>query len=176
MWTWYVFPVKIEMQWVIMTLQMKIITFSPLPFTGSFRSEGIKASDVLLVLREKIAFVSGECEMCVMFWACPTVVIYSLTHFENEWWLTLGLPHLALVLVVHPATVCPDLLWSVLNWCWCDGTLLTSMKYLSIRLGVEGFARNFTNFNLWLFHILWCVNIWLNLVCLFKHPIQKSKY
>uniref|UniRef100_A0A8C2J141 non-specific serine/threonine protein kinase n=1 Tax=Cyprinus carpio TaxID=7962 RepID=A0A8C2J141_CYPCA len=27
--------------------------------TGSFRSEGIKASDVLLVLREKIAFVSG---------------------------------------------------------------------------------------------------------------------
>uniref|UniRef100_A0A8C1U0P8 non-specific serine/threonine protein kinase n=1 Tax=Cyprinus carpio TaxID=7962 RepID=A0A8C1U0P8_CYPCA len=35
------------------------ITFSPLSFSGSFRSEGIKASDVLPVLREKVAFVSG---------------------------------------------------------------------------------------------------------------------
>ncbi|KAI2660351.1 Kalirin [Labeo rohita] len=35
------------------------LTFSPLSFTGSFRSEGIKASDVLPVLREKIAFVSA---------------------------------------------------------------------------------------------------------------------
>lgn len=29
---------------------------------GSFRTEGIKASDVLSVLKEKVAFVSGECQ------------------------------------------------------------------------------------------------------------------
>ncbi|MEQ2248994.1 hypothetical protein ILYODFUR_024840 [Ilyodon furcidens] len=29
--------------------------------TGSLRTEGIKASDVLPVLKEKVAFVSGEC-------------------------------------------------------------------------------------------------------------------
>lgn len=28
---------------------------------GSFRNDGIKASDVLPVLKEKVAFVSGEC-------------------------------------------------------------------------------------------------------------------
>lgn len=43
------------------------ITFFPLSFSGSFRSEGIKASDVLPVLREKIAFVSGECEIYEVF-------------------------------------------------------------------------------------------------------------
>ncbi len=48
------------------------ITFSPLSFPGSFRSEGIKASDVLPVLREKIAFVSGECEICEIFWVWVT--------------------------------------------------------------------------------------------------------
>lgn len=30
-------------------------------FAGSFRNDGLKAADVLPILKEKVAFVSGEC-------------------------------------------------------------------------------------------------------------------
>lgn len=37
-----------------------ILTFLFFYFAGSFRNDGLKAADVLPILKEKVAFVSGE--------------------------------------------------------------------------------------------------------------------
>lgn len=39
---------------------------SPCISPGPFRTEGIKASDVLPILKEKVAFVSGECQSVLL--------------------------------------------------------------------------------------------------------------
>lgn len=36
------------------------VTFLFFYFAGSFRNDGLKAADVLPILKEKVAFVSGE--------------------------------------------------------------------------------------------------------------------
>jgi len=64
------------------------VTFLFSCFAGSFRNDGLKAADVLPILKEKVAFVSGEyiCSECLQpstSTACFILVLMVLQSHEQ---------------------------------------------------------------------------------------------